>query len=193
MKRITQTLTALFVFIFSLSATAQTYTTKSYKLTIEGTSTMHDWTSTATQVTVQADLEVANGILEKINSATVTVPAKSIKSNKNSGLMDSRTHETLKADKFPNITYNNVRVTNVQRSGNEATITVTGNLTIAGVSKPTDLILKSKVLANGDVEISGSRKIKMTDHGIKPPVFMMGALKVGDEVKLDFQVVLQKK
>lgn len=193
MTRIMQYLLSFSLFIFSVSTTAQNYTSKSYKLTIAGTSTMHDWTSAATQVSVQSDFDIENGILEKINAATVTVGTKSIKSTKNSGLMDSRTHETLKAVKFPNITYSGVKVTNVQRSGNEATVTVSGNLNIAGVSKPTDLVLKTKVLANGDVEISGSRKVKMSDHGIKAPVFMMGALKVGDEVKLDFQVVLHKK
>lgn len=193
MSRITKLLLGILLLIFTMGTSAQTYTSKSYKLTIAGTSTMHDWTSTATQVTVQSDFEIENGVLEKINAATVTVGTKSIKSNKNSGLMDSRTHETLKAEKFPNITYSGVKVTNVQRSGSEATVTVTGNLTIAGVSKPTDLVLKTKVLTNGDVEVSGSRKVKMSDHGIKAPVFMMGALKVGDEVKLDFQVVLHKK
>lgn len=193
MTHITKLLSGILLLFFTVSTSAQTYTSKSYKLTIEGTSTMHDWSSTAKQVSVQSDFEIENGVLEKINAATVTVGTKSIKSNKNSGLMDSRTHETLKADKFPNITYSGVKVTNVQRSGSEATVTVTGNLTIAGVSKPTDLVLKTKVLANGDVEVSGSRKVKMSDHGIKAPVFMMGALKVGDEVKLDFQVVLHKK
>ncbi|HMO33604.1 MAG TPA: YceI family protein [Lacibacter sp.] len=174
-------------------ASAQSYSATSYKLTIEGSSTMHEWSSSATNVNVQSDFSVTDGVIEKINAATVTVVTKSIKSHKNSGLMDSRTHETLKADKFPNITYVFTKITNVQKNGTEATITVSGNLTIAGVAKPTELVLKSKVLPNGDIEIKGNRKVLMSDHGIKAPVFMLGALKVGDEVKIDFNVVLHKK
>ena len=50
-----------------------------------------------------------------------------------------------------------------------------------------------KVLPNGDIEIKGTKKILMSNHGIKPPSFMLGALKVGDEVTLDIYVVLHKK
>ena len=172
---------------------AQNYTAKSYKLTIEGGSTMHDWSSSATNVTVQSDIIITNGVVEKINAATVNVVTKSIKSHKNSGLMDSRTHETLKADKHPNITYVFTKVNSIQKSGTESTITVAGNLTIGGTSKPTELVLKAKTLPNGEIEIKGSKKILMSTYGIKPPVFMLGALKVSDEVKLDFSVILQHK
>ena len=184
----------LVILIFSFQyLQAQTYSAKTYKLSIKGTSTMHDWSSAATNVTVQGDFVINNGIIEKVTGGNVNVVTKSIKSDKNSGLMDSRTHETLKADKNPNITYAVTKVTGVTASGGEASVTVSGNLTIAGTSKPTDLILKMKVLPNGDIEIKGTKKILMSNHGIKPPSFMLGALKVGDEITLDIYVVLHKK
>jgi hypothetical protein len=34
--------------------------------------------------------------------------------------------------------------------------------------------------------ISGSKKIRMTEFGVKPPSFMLGALKVGDEVTVEY-------
>jgi polyisoprenoid-binding protein YceI len=184
----------LIILIFSFQyVQAQSYSAKTHKLTIKGTSTMHDWTSTVTNVTVQGDVEISNGMIEKINGGNVNIVTTSIKSDKKSGLMDTRTHETLKADKHPNITYSVTKVTGVPGSVGEATVTLNGNLTISGVSKPTDLILKMKVLANGDIEIKGNKKIRMSNHGIKPPSFMLGALKVGDEVSLDIYVVLHKK
>jgi polyisoprenoid-binding protein YceI len=172
---------------------AQTFTAKTYKLTVSGTSTMHAWSSSATNVTVLGDFVINNGIIEKITSGSVNVLVTSIKSHKNSGLMDSRTHETLKSDKHPNITYTISKIGSIQQSGGEATVTVNGTLTIAGVNKPVDLVLKMKVLPNGDLEIKGSKKVLMSNHGIKPPSFMLGALKVGDEVSLDIYVVLHKK
>lgn len=180
-------------FITVQPAQAQTYSAKSYKLTVSGTSTMHEWSSSATSVTVLGDFVLNNGVIEKINAGTVTIVTKSIKSNKNSGLMDSRTHEALKADKNPNITYVVTKVSNIQHSGNEATVTISGSLNIGGVSKPTDLVLKMVSLSNGDIEIKGTKKIVMSNHGIKPPSFMLGALKVGDEVTIGINVVLQKK
>lgn len=184
----------LVILIFSFQyLQAQTYSATTYKLSIKGTSTMHDWSSAATNVTVQGDFVINNGIIEKVTGGNVNVVTKSIKSDKNSGLMDSRTHETLKADKNPNITYAVTKVTGVPASGGEASVTVSGNLNIGGTSKPTDLTLKMKVLPNGDIEIKGTKKILMSNHGIKPPSFMLGALKVGDEVTLDIYVVLHKK
>ncbi|MFN5136299.1 MAG: YceI family protein [Chitinophagaceae bacterium] len=177
----------------ALFINAQTYTAKTYKLAINGTSTMHDWSSSATNVTVQGDFVITNGVIEKITAGAVNVVVTSIKSHKNSGLMDSRTHETLKADKYPNITYAVSKISNIQQSGGEATGTVSGTLTIGGVGKPTDVVLKMKVLPNGDIEVKGNKKILMSNHGIKPPSFMLGALKVGDEVSLDIYVVLHKK
>lgn len=107
--------------------------------------------------------------------------------------MDSRTHETLKADQYPNITYTVTKLGSIQKNGNEAPVTINGNLSIGGTSKPTDLVLKMKVLPNGDIEITGTRKIIMSNYGIKPPSFMLGALKVGDEVTLNIYTVLTKK
>jgi polyisoprenoid-binding protein YceI len=172
---------------------AQTkFSTRSYQIMVAGTSTMHDWTSKATAVTVTGDFAINNGTLEKINSASVKIDAVSLKSTKNSDLMDERTHSTIKADKFPSITYVFTKVVSTQQGGGETTVTVNGNLTIAGVTKPTDLVLKFKALPNGDVEIKGSRKILMSNHGIKPPSFMLGAMKVADEITISYDVILKK-
>lgn len=177
-------------FFLAGAAIAQTkYSTKSFQLTINGTSNVHDWSTKATNVVVNSDFAAA---FEKINSATVKVQTKSLKSTKNSDLMDERTHSTLKADKFPEISFVFVKVLSTQQSGAETVMNVSGNLTIAGVTKPTDLTLRIKTLANGDVEVKGTRKILMSNHGIKPPSFMLGAMKVGDEVTLTYDVILKK-
>jgi len=189
-------LSTSFLLAFMLMAgvsNAQTkFTTKSYQIIVAGTSTMHDWTSKATAVTVTGDFAINNGTLEKINAATVKIDSKSLKSTKNSDLMDDRTHSAIKADKYPSISYVFVKIVSTQKSGAETTVTVNGNLTIAGVTKPTDLVLKFKPLANGDVELTGSRKILMSNHGIKPPSFMLGAMKVADEITISYDVILKK-
>lgn len=168
------------------------YTTKSFQLLINGTSNVHDWSSKATTVNITGDFLVNNNIPEKINNATVKVQTKSLKSTKDSDLMDDRTHSTLKADKFPEIVYVFTKVINLQQSGGETIMNVSGNLTLCGVTKPTDLTLRIKTLANGDLEIKGTKKILMSTYGVKPPSFMLGAMKVGDEVTLTYNVVLKK-
>ena len=168
------------------------FSTKSFQLTINGTSNVHDWSTKATNVIVNGDFGLSNTSLEKINAASVKVKTKSLKSTKDSDLMDDRTHSTLKADKFPEITYVFTKVLSIQQSGSETIMNVTGNLTLGGVTKPTDLTLRIKTLPGGDLEVKGTRKILMSNHGIKPPSFMLGAMKVGDEVTLTYDVILKK-
>jgi len=189
---ITKALTTGIFLMLMLCLQAQTYSAKSHKVTVSGTSTMHDWSSTATNVSVQGDFVINNGVIEKINNGSATIVTTSIKSQKNSGLMDSRTHETLKAKTSPNITYTQVRVVSVQPANGEAVVTLSGNLNIGGTAKPTEFVVRMKMLANGDVEVKGTKKILMSTYGIKPPSFMLGALKVGDEVSLDIYVLLHK-
>jgi polyisoprenoid-binding protein YceI len=186
----------LFLTILLLAGTinAQSkYSTKSFQLTINGTSNVHDWTSKATNVYVAGDFGLNNNNnLEKINIATVKVQTKSLKSTKNSDIMDDRTHSTLKADKFPEITYVFTKVLSIQQSGGETIMNIAGNLTLGGVTKPTDLTIRIKALPNGEFEVKGTRKILMSNYGIKPPSFMLGAMKVGDEVTLTYDVILKK-
>lgn len=179
--------------LFAGISNAQTkYSAKSHQVLVSGTSNVHDWSSKATSVTVTADFGLANGNFDKINSASVKIESKSLKSTKNSDIMDERTYSTLKVEKYPTMTYVVTKIVSSQVAAGESTVTVSGNLTIAGVTKPSDLVLKIKNLPGGDIEVKGSRKVLMSNHGIKPPSFMFGAMKVADEVTITFDVVLKK-
>src|SRR5574343_53339 len=179
--------------VIALGVSAQVkYVTKSFEVVIAGTSNVHDWTSKATTVNVTGDFDIVNGAFNKLTSAVVTVPAKSIKSTKESGLMDERTYSTIKADKNPTIAYVCTKLVSTQKNGAETIVTVLGNLTIAGVTKSTELVLHFKSLASGDLQVTGSRKILLSDHGIKAPSFMLGAMKVGNEITISYDVVLKK-
>ena len=53
------------------------YSTKSFQLTVNGTSNMHDWSSKATNVVVSGDFGLNNTTLEKINAAYKEMMIKS--------------------------------------------------------------------------------------------------------------------
>ncbi len=61
---------------------------------------------------------------------------------------------------------------------------------MAGTSKPVELEATGKMLANGDFQLSFSKKLKMTDFNMKPPTAVLGTIKVGDEITLNFNMVL---
>src|SRR3954465_4517616 len=66
--------------------------------------------------------------------------------------------------------------------------TVTGDLTLHGATHPVTFQVK-KQAREGKAAYLGSTKLKQTDFGITPVTVAGGAVKVKDELKLDFDVV----
>lgn len=153
-------------------------------VTIDGTSTIHDWTENVEQFAGSLNAELAEGKLVKITSANLVVQVTSIKSGKSG--MDDNTYKALKAKDHPEITYH-LKSFGVQ--GN--TVALTGSLTIAGVTKTVKFQATYK-MENGQLNFSGSHTFKMTDFGIDPPTAVMGTIKTGDEITVNFNLNYSK-
>ena len=85
--------------------------------------------------------------------------------------------KTLQAEKYPQISFRSSAV-----AGNPPDISLTGDLTIAGKTRP--VILKLSIGSGGDV--TGGTSLNQTDFGIKP-YSKLGALKVKDGVDVTFE------
>ncbi len=84
--------------------------------------------------------------------------------------------KTLDTAKHPNATFKSTSVT-----GSAPTVSVTGDLTIKGQTRPATLT----VTADGD-RVTGKTSLVQSDFGVKPYSAMMGALKVRDSLDLEF-------
>lgn len=189
MKR-TQLKMAFLITLISLSGviTAQTLrvSPKNSTIVINGTSNLHDWNTKTDQIKGELVFSGEN----QLKSMSVEVPVKSIKSGER--LMDSKTYETLNADKHPNIVFRMTDAATFQRTGSDINAVINGNLTIAGTTKRVVVRAKGKVSPSGEYVFSGEIALKMTDYNMKPPTAMLGALKVGDQVRLKFDVTLSE-
>ncbi len=165
------------------------FVVKSTKMTVEGTSTIHKWEMAVTKVSAEGKLTMNGAALEDIQSLNVTVGAKSLKSE-HGKVMDEKTYEALKADEFPNITFQLTGIESITPATGGYTVKAKGNLTIAGVKKPVSMQVSAAVASNGYVTFKGSRKILMADHNMTPPKAVMGTIKVGPEVTVNFEVTL---
>ncbi|HMJ70373.1 MAG TPA: YceI family protein [Cyclobacteriaceae bacterium] len=177
------------VILFSPNANAQ----ESYKLagaskiTVAGTSTMHDWTMTSEEGTYVAAFENNDqGNPSGLSSLVVTIPAKSLKSGK--GAMDKNAYAALKTDKFEQITFQLVSA-----KMNGKTIKCIGNLTIAGANRLFELEALYTLNADHSIHIKGSKEIEMSAFDIEPPSFMFGSVKTGDKISVSFDVTLVPK
>ena len=180
-------LAGLLVFPYIIEAQVA-YKGKTNKMSVLGTSTLHDWESDVTQVECKGSVTLENNKLADVKDVQVKIPVTSIKSTKGK-IMDEKTWEAFNSDKNPNIQYRLLSA-KISGSGPEYNVVASGNLTMAGATKPIEFNAKAKVLGNGDVQITGSHKLNMIDYKMDPPRAMMGTIKVGEEVTVKFDITL---
>lgn len=166
--------------ISQLNAQSLKIEPKLFNMTINGTTNVHDFTTKVTQVNGEI---VMNGTKE-VQSLVITIPVKSIKSGEK--LMDTKTYEAFNVEKFPNITFKLADVTSLQINNDEINVTLTGDLTMAGVTRKIALKSNGKITKSGLYQFKGSIGLKMTDFKMKPPTAMMGVMKVGDAITLKY-------
>lgn len=151
---------------------------------VNGTSNLHDWKMKAEAPAATATFVVKDQITD-LTALNFTVNVKNLKSGES--LMDSRAYSTLNADKYTTITFN-LTSGEVVKQGNGYVIKANGNLTISGVSRPVTLVANGVLNADKTITVTGAQKIKMSDYKIKPPTFMLGMLKVGDEITVNYNL-----
>ncbi len=150
----------------------------SSKMSIAGTSTLHDWVSTVDAFEARA---IVDGNVLKDVSCVAQV--ESIKSGKSG--MDRNTYNALMSKKYPEITF-----TARELSINGADVTGSGTLTIAGKSNTIPVSLSIETWAEGTYNIIGTVDLKMTDYGIDPPRAMMGTIRTGDDISINLDLSL---
>lgn len=190
MKASFRTITFLFFILLTgyISMAQVQYQQKNdFKLTVSGTSTMHDWEMKTSKIACNATFTFyENGDLGGLTLLNFTMPAESLKSERSG--MDNNAYKSLRTSNNPTITFN---MTNATVSSDGTVITCNGKLTVAGVTKDIDLVAKCKVNADKSINVKGSKKINMKDWNIDPPSFMMGAVKTGQDVTITFDLTFR--
>lgn len=186
---------ALLIAVVMLFAATQKLNAQNYKLVsgkdvtvkILGSSNIHDWTMAATGIESQGDFKFENGRLLSLHAFNFSVEAKSLKSEHES--MDNRTYKTINAEKYPQIVYklNSAVITEIQK--NQYAIKATGELTISGTTQSVILNVKAVINPDNTINCSGSQKIQLTDYKIDPPSFMLGAMKVKNDLTIQFNLI----
>jgi polyisoprenoid-binding protein YceI len=161
------------------------------KITIEGTSNIHDWEMNSDKGAVAVEFNFASsGIISGLSSLTFTLPVESLKSEHKS--MDKNTYNALRSNDHSNIVFT-ASTANITFSGNsnQYHLTAKGKLTISGVTK--DVVLNATGVVNPDKSITytGTHKLKMTDYNVKPPSLMLGAIKTGSDITVKFNLTVK--
>ena len=190
---------ALLVFMmtamsFSLNEklASTTFRLQNLNVAVDGTSTLHDWTIKSAKGQCEVNFELASDKLTGVSGLNFSIPAESLKSGNN--MMDNNTYKALKTKEHKNISYVLTTGSVSQVNGTTFQIRTKGKLTIAGTAKETDIVANAVYnAADKSYTISGNKKIKMSQWGVKPPTVMMGTIKTGDEITISFSAKVVNK
>lgn len=164
------------------------------KLWIEGSSTVRSFecrvpTFDAAVEAVSANAPAAILAGEKaVRTVSLTVPAGRI--NCGNGTMNEHMAKALKSSEHQSIDF---RLSTYDLTADAAgtNIRMEGRLTLGGVEKPVTLRAAAKEGPGGTLQVTGTHEVKMSDHGLRPPSLMMGTMKVGDVVKVRYDLILK--
>jgi polyisoprenoid-binding protein YceI len=161
------------------------------KMKLEGTSTIHDWTVESSIIAGTMELETATDAdlksLKVKPKVEVTIPVRSLKSGK--GAMDAVMQDAMKMKQYPKIEYRLLAMTPKGENGSSYQYDAKGALTVSGVTKTNTMVVTLERLDKTKIKVTGTTRVKMTDHGISPPspTIGLGLIKTSEDVKITFE------
>lgn len=163
------------------------------RIWVGGTSSMRGWECKATTFELKLDAEpnaVASTLAGTmaVTGATLAIPTEKLECG--NGTMNGHLKKALKAEEHPQIEF---RLTSHEllKSGDSVNVTIKGVLTLGGTEKEIEIAAIATPAADGALRIAATYPLKMTEFGLKPPTMMFGRMKVGDLVKVGFDLVLK--
>lgn len=147
-----------------------------------------DVTVTGRTKDVDARATVAGGSL---TGATVTVRVASI-STPESARDEYFRSEALQADRFPTATFRVTTPVDVRAAlaGTDRDVTLRGELTMHGVTKPVSVDAQLGVDRAGDVQVAGSVPVTFEDYGVQAPD--LGFVRVDGKGAVEFDLELAR-
>jgi polyisoprenoid-binding protein YceI len=158
---------------------------------LNGTSTLHNWTMTAHSFTGTANVTFnTDHQLSSITGFSLRLPVRNLK-GENSG-MEKSTYKALKEDKFKDIVFELASASFIKSGSEHYLVLLHGNLTMAGVTRPTTLKASAQINEDGTILCSGELPVYMSNYDIERPTYLLGTMKVGDLLLLTYNLLLVK-
>ena len=156
---------------------------------VDGTSTARAWHCESTRAVGSAAASTTElAQLASVDGASVTVPVGTLDCRNNT--MNGHLRNALKADANPDIRFRATSVAVTPTGADQGTVAMSGTLAIAGQERPVT-IDGTVSRENGQLRVRGSKRITMTEWGVRPPSLMLGAMRVAPAATVGFDVVLK--
>lgn len=157
---------------------------KTSKIWVDGTSNVRGFSCAAASIQADVNAEPNADPASAVKSAALVIPVGSLDCR--NGTMNEHMRKALKADKNPQIkwTMSSYRV-------DGTTVSIKGSLSIAGKENEIELTGTGSS-ENGVLRFKGTKQLKMSEFGVKPPTMMFGTMRVNDPVTVGFDIALEQ-
>jgi hypothetical protein len=173
------------------AADAMALRLESARVSLDGTSNLHDFTATTTTVRVAAmevgpasEGDLLDSVLRPggLETFEIVIPAATLLSPKDD--LNKNMHKALKVQQYADIRF---RLKALEPAG--GAYRATGWLTVAGVEKEVTLTLQVQ-RSGGGLAVTGGTELMMPDFGITPPKALLGMVKANPKVQITLALVL---
>jgi polyisoprenoid-binding protein YceI len=169
-----------------LPSSAPKLADKDYPIRIDGTATLiGSWTCGGDAVVKIDPGNPAPKSIDGIHMVEVTAAVPDIECGNSS--MNKHLRKALKMEHFPKIVY---RANKYAVVDDGLAIQTSGDLTIAGVTKPIGIGAKLIHFPELGARVVGTVEINMLDYNVKPPSIFFGTLRVAKTVSIKFDTVV---
>jgi polyisoprenoid-binding protein YceI len=164
------------------------------RLWVEGTSTIKSFQCKVPEFTLKVNTDGAGATQavlaakKVVRTVDLTVPSAKIECG--NGTMNEHMRTALKADATPTIHFK-LAAYEMARSAEGVEGTMHGTLSLGGAEHPIEVAAVATDAADGALRIAGSYELAMSDFDLKRPSLMFGRIKVGDKVRVRFDLVLK--
>ena len=163
------------------------------RLWIDGTSTVRSFSCKAGEVNAVVEANGSDAIPQLltgdkgVKAVRVTVPAEGLDCG--NGTMNEHMRKAIKLSEHKAIEF---RLTDyeVTRNADGVAGTINDTLLLGGVTKPISMKAEGSE-DDGMLHVTGAYDLKMTEYGLKPPTLMFGRIKVGETVKVKYDLLLK--
>jgi polyisoprenoid-binding protein YceI len=165
------------------------------RLWVEGTSNVRSFTCNAKAFTATIATNNPNAIDAILagEKAVQTVDVKVIADSLDCGndKMTDHMKKAIKSKDNPVIEFK-LNSYELAKTADSLHTEIAGDLTLGGAQKPVTILASVKPDTGGTLRVIGTSEFRLTEFGLKPPSLMLGAFKVHDPVKVNFNLLLQR-
>lgn len=131
---------------------------------------------------------VHSSVSLKFPARALRVVDPKISAEDRASVQSTMENEVLRVSEYPQVVFES---TSAEGAGSTNHINLKGNLTIRGKTQPILMHLVLDRLPDGGYRAAGDYKLKQTAFGITPIRLLGGTVRVKDEVRTEFEIILK--